>query len=211
MAGNYDDAFASVNSFKDYLRDFDTGVFPEEIRPFAEQAKAKMESVLFDLGVSLEKKASDDTKVDHIQTDLRSQMEASPVFEGLSPELLTTLAESALESGKGVITEEQLADFVVHQLREMSDEDLLGLAYTPDEIQSVGQSVVRAPAQAFPRGKQIITEMMNTPVGREEAVTRAENVIRGDRDLTVEYLKAYYDVFDNEDLEPSDGEEKEDE
>lgn len=193
MANNeFKEAFDALNSFKSSLASLPISAFPERLQPLAENAKAKIESVLWNLGVALEKYVTDESKLADISADLLAKIQRNSLFEDLSREEQEEFAKLALQSGRGVPDREEFTLFVQKELRELDAEQLLAEAYTPQDIEAVGMSVTKSEPQAYPRGKTILLEILQTPMGRDEAIVKAMGTALEDPDTRHRYLKDFF-------------------
>lgn len=190
--GKYKDAFDSLNALKSSLSSFSLEAFPEPLVQLAESSKSKIESVLWNLGVALEKLATDEEKLANISADLLAKIEKSTLFKGFSTDKLQEFALLALKSGRGVPSRDEFALFVQQELRKLDAPELLAEAYTQEDIRAVGNSVTKSDAQAYPRGEKILLEILETPLGRDEALVKALNLALNEQDRKADYLARFF-------------------
>jgi hypothetical protein len=164
---------------------------------------------LNDIGFILQKEAVDEEKVSEITEEVRRQIVDNPLFEGVPTEKISQIADSVIKkSDKHVLTSEDFDEEILQLIRQLSDSELVKTAYTESEVEQVGFGITRGHGpQAKTKGKEVLTDIVKTPIGREEALTKAIERVRSDRDLMLKHLYDYYEINEPEDEEQLESEE----
>jgi len=153
-------------------------------------------SAIDNLLASVEKYYKDKTLSDQMKVDILARIDESSVYAGLTAEEKEVVAGRIIESSdKKVLSPAEFSEYVLSRLREKSDEELTKIAYSAQDISSLGKAVtegVQPDLVFYEAGLEVANNFVKTPSGREEALTRGQNRVSKDPKASKAFLKAYY-------------------
>lgn len=173
--------------------------------PKSEESKALVKAAFGDaidslskLALAIEKAFQDDELSNQLLTEILSKVNGSDVYNVLSDKEKTEVASRIVESAdRQVLTKVEFSQYVTDRLRELSDDDLAKAAYSRRDITSLGQAVTEGiqPEQVYyEAGFEVVRNFVQTPSGRDEALSKAGRRIVESPSDSRKMLKLYYAI-----------------
>lgn len=156
-------------------------------------------SAALDRSISLiEKHYSDERTMDIMERDLRRRMAEEPIFEGVSEENKNTIVEKVIaDPDTELINEDELKDHITNELKNASTTELITKAYSKSDIVNLGDAVVKpgsSETKKYDHGLEILRNMVETPTGREDALTYGLKRLMEDSQSRLHYIFQYYSL-----------------
>lgn len=154
----------------------------------------------------IEKHYSDERTMDKIEKDLRTKLADDPIFEGFSEEQRNQIIEKIIsDPDVSLITEEELKEYITGELKSASSTDLITKAYSKDDIINLGDAVAEPGSSElfkYDSGLEVLRNMVETPTGREDALTYGLKRMMSDSATRLNYVNMYYGISDTANSEP---------
>ena len=146
----------------------------------------------------IDKHYSDERTLDIIGKDLDTKIEEDPIYEGIPEIKRNEIIEKIIaEDDMELIGEEELKEFISDELKNASSDDLVTKAYSKQDIINLGESVVDPEAsetRKYDAGVDILRDMVETPNGREDALTFGLKRLLEDSASRLHHIYLYYDL-----------------
>lgn len=141
---------------------------------------------------------SDEKTLDTISRDLERQISEEPIYEGIPEDKRDEIVEKIIaEEDVELIGDEELKEFISEELKNASTEDLITKAYSKQDIINLGESVTDSKAsetRKYDAGVAILIDMVETPTGREDALTYGLKRLMEDSASRLHHVYLYYDL-----------------
>jgi len=161
-------------------------------------------STALDSSISLiEKHYSDERTLDVMEKDLRRKMDEESIFVGISEAQKAAIVEKIIsDPDTELITDEELKDYLTGELKNASTTELITKAYSKADITNLGDAVVNpgsTETKKYDAGLEILRNMVETPTGREDALTYGLKRLLDDSQSRLHYIFKYYGLTGGED------------
>jgi hypothetical protein len=146
----------------------------------------------------IDKHYSDERTLDIIEKDLEARIDEDPVYQGIPEIKRTEIIEKIIaEDEMDLIGEEELKEYITEELKNSGTEELITKAYSKQDIMNLGESVVdnnASETRKYDAGLEILRGMVETPNGREDALTFGLKRLLEDSASRLHYIYLYYDL-----------------
>jgi hypothetical protein len=181
-----------VNQLNTTVKTLPEGVI-DEARDSLNLVKEEIDKTIF----LIENHFATVAELERIKEDLKARM----TTDGIHQKVLTepekdAVAERIIDNPKiELLTKNTLSEYIVATLRRMNGEDLATKAFGKDRIVEIGENIVgqQAPSTSkYQTGLDAVMKSLESPSGREEAITFGQNRIQNNTELMKKYLLNYY-------------------
>jgi hypothetical protein len=184
-----------IEALKGILQQLEVAV-QESQEPIADGARSLLERMRNDsnqLASLLIKKKETEVARSLIEKEIYGKLKSNPMYSEFSQDELVQIRDRIIEdANKTVLSKSEFRDYVVLKLRALSDKELVQEAYSPSEIEDIGKRLARSGENPLARGEDVLVDAVSTPIGRQDAINKAENQVLKDPRLSKSYLKTYY-------------------
>jgi len=177
----------------------------EQDMPSSEEDAGEIMNALDELSETLtrtisliEKHYNDERTLDRMEEDLYNKIEEEPIYEGISDEKKDQIIEKIIASPDlQLINSDDLKEYIDKDLKNSSSDELITKAYSKQDIVNLGDSVVDHEAsetRKYDAGVDILRDMIETPTGREDALTFGLKRLMEDSASRLHHIYKYYGI-----------------
>lgn len=146
----------------------------------------------------IEKHYNDERTLDIMEKDLEKRMTEDPIYEGIPADKKDEIIEKVISNPDvQLINDEELKEHISSQLKDLATDELITKAYGKQDIINLGESVTddnASETRKYDAGVNILRDMVETPTGREDALTFGLKRLMEDAASRLHYIYSYYDI-----------------
>lgn len=144
----------------------------------------------------IDKHYSDERTLDLIEKDLEKRIAEEPIYEGIPTDKKDEMIEKIIASPDvQLINEEELKEYISGYLKSLATDELITKSYGKQDIINLGESVTNDSAsetRKYDAGVNVLRDMVETPTGREDALTFGLKRLMEDSASRLHHIYMYY-------------------
>ena len=189
-----------INDLKPLLQSIEEEIdtLPGELQEDVVKSINELRTALNNSANLIEKYYNDERLLLLIQDDLSQKMGDDPLYTGLPQEKRKLITEKIIEEDDiNLIGIDELKEFILDKLKQGTPEELVKQAYSKNDILSLGDALEPNRSEElilYETGVAKLLEVVETPVGREDALAHGIKRNIDDPKLRNNYLYLYYGV-----------------
>jgi len=171
---------------------------PEEIQKEVVDSIQSLRDIINRIGTTVEKHFHDEKVLKNMEKDIHHRMANEELYLTIPKEKHHQIIEKIIEDPEiNLLTEKELQNFVEDRLKNAGTEELITKAYSKQDIINLGDAVADRDSSEtvkYEAGLDVLKGMVETPSGRDDALTHGLTRIMADPKTRAHYLYLYYDI-----------------
>ena len=189
-----------INDLKPLVSDIEQEIdsLPGELQQDVVESVRELREAVNNSANLIEKYYNDERLLLLMQNDLDQRMDEDPLYTGIPQDKRKQITEKIVEDDDvNLIDMDELKEFILDRLKQGTPEDLVKQSYSKNDIISLGDALEPNRTEEsilYETGLAKLLEIVETPVGREDALAHGVKRNIEDPKLRNNYLYLYYGV-----------------
>lgn len=146
----------------------------------------------------IQKHYNDERTLDLMEKDLEKRIAEESIYDGIPDDKKDEIIEKIIASPDvQLIDSEELKEYILTQLKELATDELVTKAYSKQDIINLGESVTEddiSETRKYDAGINVLRDMVETPNGRDDALTFGLKRMMSDAASRLHYIYLYYNI-----------------